>query len=232
MDTKSKPFTDPNVLTAFKLAADRDLILQSVYQGMGVASPDIHVRKQDAYYPPTLELPAYDPEQAKSLLAQAGYPDGVDVQLFTAAVMAAMPELAAAYKETAAKAGIRVSVKQWAPETYWDQVWFVKPFYAMTHPYDFPPFQLLEYYMPDATMNEAGIKDQKYAQWYNDISATADPQKRTAIVQEALAYAAQNWSFIIPAAPDSAYLAAPNLKGLEVDPSYLGNWVRDGYLGA
>ncbi len=77
-----KPFDDPQVRKAFAMAIDREGISKAAFFGHGAP----------LYGPPTTEdSPFYraelansfdhDPEQAKALLAEAGYPDGLDFEL-------------------------------------------------------------------------------------------------------------------------------------------------------
>jgi peptide/nickel transport system substrate-binding protein len=73
--------------------------------------------------------PDYDIDLAKSLLAQAGYPDGITIELHTSTTGGgAMVPLATVMKEKAAPAGINIEIVQ-VPETgYWSDAWMVKPF--------------------------------------------------------------------------------------------------------
>lgn len=68
----------------------------------------------DSYYPEGLGQTPYDPDQAKSLLAAAGLPGGVDVDLWAYGTYS---PLAVAYAETAKAAGIRANVQQGNPDT-------------------------------------------------------------------------------------------------------------------
>ncbi len=70
-----EPFNDPLVRQAFFQAIDRDTIAESVQNGAwenaeGLVPPNI------PQYDPSLTTFPYDPEAARELLAQAGYPGG------------------------------------------------------------------------------------------------------------------------------------------------------------
>lgn len=68
------PFDDPRVRRAFTLAIDRDTIASEVMHGVVDPSYSLVPPGVGGYYPP--KLVDYDPEEAKRLLAEAGYPNG------------------------------------------------------------------------------------------------------------------------------------------------------------
>ncbi|MGH3940200.1 MAG: ABC transporter substrate-binding protein [Pseudonocardiaceae bacterium] len=116
MDTTQAPFTDDRVRQAFKLAVDREAVLNTVFAGFGEVTSDLMMAPTDPYYPDDLEQVSYDPDQAKSLLAAAGFPTGVDVDLLTYGTYS---PLAVAYAEVAKAGGIRANVQQGNPDTFW-----------------------------------------------------------------------------------------------------------------
>jgi dipeptide transport system substrate-binding protein len=80
-NTEKKPFDDVRVRRALDMAINRDAIIEAVYLGAA--------RKAKNPIPPTLwsyndavvDTP-YDPAAAKRLLAEAGFPDGFDTDLW------------------------------------------------------------------------------------------------------------------------------------------------------
>jgi peptide/nickel transport system substrate-binding protein len=78
----SGPMADPRVRVAINKALDRDAISEAVY--FGTASPSVQLWPNDHRLanPDLDETLSYDPEGAKQLLEEAGYADGLDVQLF------------------------------------------------------------------------------------------------------------------------------------------------------
>ncbi|WP_416898036.1 MAG: ABC transporter substrate-binding protein [Minwuia sp.] len=73
------PFKDLRVRQAFYHAIDANLIKQKVMRGLSepsplMVAPGINGGNQDDF-----ERLAYDPDKAKALLAEAGYPDGFEV---------------------------------------------------------------------------------------------------------------------------------------------------------
>jgi ABC-type oligopeptide transport system substrate-binding subunit len=78
-NTDTKPFDDLKVRQAFSHAIDRDAICTKVMQGLEspaytMLPPSVPYNQADD--PEIQKIQAYDPELAKSLLAEAGFPDG------------------------------------------------------------------------------------------------------------------------------------------------------------
>jgi peptide/nickel transport system substrate-binding protein len=231
-DCSVKPWTDERVRMAFKLAMDRNVAVQSVYQGLATATSDINLLPDDPYYPPELGVRPYDPEQAKSLLAAAGYPDGLDVEMMTSNVYSAMPDLAVAYAQTAEAAGIRVNIKQAAAATYWDKVWMVEPFYTTYWQPNYPPDDLWYMYGPKSVFNEAKLDMPVFAQLFDQILKTGDQQKQIELTQQGHAIAADKWAHVIPAVCQSPWLANTKLKGVQGDPPMFRVRLKQAYFEA
>jgi peptide/nickel transport system substrate-binding protein len=118
------PGDNPQVIQAFKLATDRQEIFELVQQGYGAVGRDSPIGPLfTSYYTERTSLPARDPEAARSLLAQAGYPDGLSLELHTPDT-GGRPDLAAVLKEQWSEAGIDVEIMV-EPESvyYGDNGW-------------------------------------------------------------------------------------------------------------
>ena len=86
--TDRKPMSDPRVREALSIAVDLDSLVRVVYQGSGRPTaamvPTALWGRDD-----TLRPRAYDPVRAKQLLAEAGYPDGFETDLWAIPVVRA-----------------------------------------------------------------------------------------------------------------------------------------------
>ena len=127
MDNSRPPFDNKLVRQAFQAATDRELINQAALLGLGSITYDHSIASSDPRFAPQY-APEYDPELAKSLLEQAGYPDGIDITLHTGDVAPGIIEMAVAFKESAAPAGIRVDVQRQPSDAFWTEVFMQKPF--------------------------------------------------------------------------------------------------------
>jgi peptide/nickel transport system substrate-binding protein len=120
MRVDKEPWTDVRVRKALKLCQSRQRILDLAYFGEGLIGQDHHVAP--GVHPEYAEVPTpeYDPEQAKALLAEAGYPDGVDVEL---AIGTGWPDVVAygeTLKEDAAPGGFNITLNTMPNSQYWD----------------------------------------------------------------------------------------------------------------
>jgi peptide/nickel transport system substrate-binding protein len=116
-----EPWTDNRVRQALKLCQNREKILGLAYFGEGLPASDFHVYPGHPEYCDK-SLPAYDPEQAKQLLADAGYPDGLDVSVAVGTGWPDIVSYAEVLKEDAAPAGFNITLDTMPNSQYWD-IW-------------------------------------------------------------------------------------------------------------
>ncbi len=121
-----EPFTDARVRKAFRLATDSDRLLELAHAGLGAPTNHDHVAP---VHPDQADLGRMerDVEEAKRLLEEAGYPDGVDVELNCKRDPAWELNAAQAMAEQWAEAGIRCRLNVLPSAQYWDH-WTTFPF--------------------------------------------------------------------------------------------------------
>ncbi len=73
-----EPLGDVRVRKALQLSLNRELLLDAGYSGHGFLVDGILPRGMYGYNPNLSKIP-FDPDEAKNLLAQAGYPNGFDL---------------------------------------------------------------------------------------------------------------------------------------------------------
>jgi len=128
-NTTKAPFDNVKVRQAIQAATDRQAILQAAQFGMGAIAYDVPVTENSPDFNAACKPPEYNVELAKKLLAEAGYPNGIDIKLDTSTTGGgAMVPMATVMKEKAAPAGINIEIIN-NPETgYWSDVWLIAPF--------------------------------------------------------------------------------------------------------
>ena len=113
------PWKDVRVRNALKMCQDREKILQLGYYGEGQLGIDAHIAPVHPEYCEK-PLPKYDPEGARALLANAGYPDGIKATLATKNDLEE-PEVAQVLKELAAPGGFDLTLDITDPSGFWDR---------------------------------------------------------------------------------------------------------------
>jgi glutathione transport system substrate-binding protein len=108
LNTKLKPLDDVRVRQAINYATDRAALVASLLHGYGVAanSPLAPVTQ---YFDPTISGYAYDIDKAKALLKEAGYPDGISINV---AVQEPQANIAEALQGMWSNAGIKLDVQK------------------------------------------------------------------------------------------------------------------------
>lgn len=120
MRVDMKPWTDNRVRMALKLCQHREKILALAYQGQGLQGQDFHVYPKHPEYC-RKPIPAYDPQKAKKLLADAGYPDGIDVNLAVGSEWTDIVRYAEVLQQDALPAGIRINIQTMPVSQYWEK---------------------------------------------------------------------------------------------------------------
>jgi peptide/nickel transport system substrate-binding protein len=112
------PFNDVRVRTAMRLIANRPALVDDVTAGFGQVGNDVY-GKGVRFYNDTLPQRQQDIEQAKSLLKSAGH-SGLTVQLNSSTAASGMLESATVFAQQAAQAGVKVNLKQYPADSYFD----------------------------------------------------------------------------------------------------------------
>jgi peptide/nickel transport system substrate-binding protein len=124
MHFNEKPWTDDRVREAFKLSVDRGNYVDTLYLGYAIEADDQPIAPGMYPLAPAGRTPRQqDYEKAKALLAEAGYPDGVDLKTLyiDAASDGGFAEGFAVFMESQAKpAGFRLDLQP-TPD-YWN-IW-------------------------------------------------------------------------------------------------------------
>ena len=114
MNLRLKPFDDLKVRQALLYAIDRQAIVDALYGGTGEVASQFLPPSLWGHNPDLKPYP-YDPNKAKQLLAEAGYPNGFETDLWYMPVARpyypAPQAIAEAFAADLAQVGVRVTLK-------------------------------------------------------------------------------------------------------------------------
>ena len=218
MDVRTEPFDNVLVRRAFQAATDRQAILQAALAGKGGIASDHPIPSSDPNFNSECAPPAYDPELAKSLLAEAGYPDGIDQILYTSTAGPGMVEMAVAYKERAAAAGIRIDVQQMPEDAYWAKIWMVEPFVTVYWFGRNPDQALSIVYLSDGSWNESYYNNPTVDELILKARGQADDLGRAKTYGEVQCLLIDEVPRIIPVFQPMLNGVRNDVKGVQVHP--------------
>ena len=115
------PFTDPRVRQAIGYCLDREQMVDTLFEGRAIVGNDHPVHPTLPFFDSGQAQRPRDIEMARSLLADAGYPD------LTATIQAgdilASPDMAAIVEQNCAEAGITLTVNVTANSDFYGEFW-------------------------------------------------------------------------------------------------------------
>lgn len=113
-NTTKKPFDDVRVRKAISMAINKQAIIDGVYLGTGVAAKN-PIPPSMWSYNNAIKDDVYDPEAAKKLLAQAGFPNGFSTDLWAMPVQRPYnpnaKRIAELMQADLAKVGVKAEIK-------------------------------------------------------------------------------------------------------------------------
>lgn len=183
MQMTQKPFDDPKVRKAVRLATDPEKCLQIAHKGVGQAAEHHHVCTVHPDYK-KIEPLGYKPEEAKKLLAEAGHPDGIDIEIFCKPDPSWEQAAVEAMAEQWKAGNIRAKINVLPSAKFWE-VWTEVPFgfTEWTHrPLGFMVLALA--YRTGVPWNELRYSNKQFDELLAKAEGTLDVDKRREILGE------------------------------------------------
>lgn len=191
------PFDDVRVREAMKLVVDRQAMLDTVVLGFGELGNDTPV-------PPSSpvafrsDVPQQDIAKAKELLAEAGYADGLSIDLYTGEFYPGTVLFAQSYAEMASEAGIKVNLINTPADSFWDQIWLQKPLFGSAWGARSPALALSVAYRTGAAWNETRWARADYDSLLDKANGTLDAAERKRLLGEAQRLLATEGGLVLP----------------------------------
>jgi len=218
MACDQKPFDDVRLRQALALTVDREAMVGFVAEGYGTPGNDTPLSPAYHFYK-QLPLKPRDIAGAKRLLAEAGYPNGLDITMVASDTPGTRTQLGVAMRDMAKDAGFRINVQTMPHATYLDQVWkkgnFYVGFYNMQATAD-AIFSLL--YTSDAAWPETRWKNKDFDTLIEQARLTTDEARRRGLYDQAQALMNAGVPSVIPVFFDLLSAQRPYVQGYRLHP--------------
>jgi len=183
-----KPFDNKLVRQAANYSVDAQTIVKNIFEGSGYVLNGPIGANVIGYDPKHKRYP-YDPKKSRELLAQAGYPNGVDVKLyFSAGRFAQDREVCQVVAAQMEKGGFRVELisQEWA--IFWGTSGVnggKLPFYYIGRGSVVDADTLYDQYFRTGSSKRVAYSNPEYDKLIDEEQSTADSKKRIALLQQA-----------------------------------------------
>ncbi|MBB0246155.1 ABC transporter substrate-binding protein [Streptomyces alkaliphilus] len=219
MRTDTAPFDDPRVREAFRLAADREELVDTVFLGYGDVANDLPT-PHDPSTPTDLPQREHDVETARELLAEAGHGDGLTVTLHTTTSYPGMDTAATLYARQLQEIGVTAEVSVEPADDYWTTVYAQKPFY--TGYYGGISFADLVRVglLSESPTNETAYRSEEFDRGFEEAMATSDEARRDELLADIQRELWEDGGYVVWGTGDGIDLAAPHVHDLPDGPGF------------
>ena len=215
------PFSNKQVRQAFAWTIDRHQIISGLFPGIAVAANDHLIAPVFLAAFPRIQLPPQRNQNiamARQLLTDAGFPNGIDVELHTHDI-AGLKELAQAVVDMAGQAGIRIKLTV-EPDEIFYQHWTSVPFALEAWSSRPAATQLLTLaYRVGSPFNMPNFNNPKFESLMNQFDATVGTTARTQVAGQIAQLMWDELPAVIPLFYKTTKAARKRVEGLAAEPS-------------
>ena len=217
VDGVPNPFLDIRVREAANLAINREAIIEGLLTG--VEEPSYGVYKGTIGFPGEAlrsRYHGYDPERAKQLLAEAGYPDGFDTDLHIVTdFQVVVPTLALIVQQDLEAVGIRTTIVEYLSSEYFAEVrTFSKPgmFYFFSNAAAEPESVIGAEISEDGFYSVSVYPETEIHELYLAQRQAMVPTERAALIEELYTLFYDNYSWLFLTEVSAASMTAAHIN--------------------
>lgn len=196
LNNKVAPFDNVKVRQALSYAIDRQTIMDILADGGGAAVGSSMYPSFEKYFMPELvDTYSYDPEKAKSLLAEAGYPDGFEMDITVPSNYLPHMDTADVVAEQLKAVGVKVNIKLVDWETWVNDTYLGREYQSTIVGVDAANLTaraMLERFTSDAGNNFTNFSNEEYDKTFAEAVASTDEAQQTQLYKKLLTILADN----------------------------------------
>ncbi|MEM1343307.1 MAG: ABC transporter substrate-binding protein [Pseudomonadota bacterium] len=213
------PFDDPRVLKAMRMATDGQAVVVRALRDNASTGDHTHV---SPIHPEWVDLGTWEPDiaGATALLAEAGYPDGIDIPEFFVKTQPTWElDVAQVLVEGWARAGIRVKIQTLPASSFWDR-WTDYPFSLTSWGHRPLGMMVLSLaYRTGVPWNESSFSSARFDTLLDEIEGTVDPERQQEIMRELMSILREEGPIVQPFFMQVANAYNMRVKGIEMHPT-------------
>ncbi len=210
------PFDNHKVRRALQTAIDNASILASAYNNAGATAEHHHVSPLHPEYAQIAKMSA-DPDDAKAMLAEAGYGDGdLELEIVSISDVPWETRLTLAVAEQLKAIGVKANVNSLPGTAYWDK-WDKWDF--STTSWNGRPLGVQVYnlaYRSDGVWNETAMADSEFDAWLDQASAMSDAGERSKVMAKLEQRLQDEAVLIQPYWTGVFAVSSPRVKGYQI----------------
>jgi peptide/nickel transport system substrate-binding protein len=219
INNKQAPFDNVKVRQALEYAIDKKAVIDTAQFGIGVPIGS-HLPPATDYYVDLTSKYPYNPEKAKQLLAEAGFPTGFETTIILPQPYDYHIRNGQAIAEQLAKVGIKCKLETLEWGTYLSQVYNGRQ-YALTtlgHTGRLDPDPFLNRYVSTSKENYMNYSNPKYDELAAQGAVETDLKKRHEIYAQMQTLLADDAAAVYLLSPTSSVTVAKSVQGWIVYP--------------
>ncbi len=219
MNTEHEALSDVRVRQAINYAVDKDAVIDTVWFGYG--------NKIGSHYPPilkgyvdTTDVISYDPDKAKELLKEAGYGDGLTLDMYLPSAYPMYVSAGQVIADQLREVGITANIHTvewgvWLSDIYTNRQYDLT---VVGHTGRLDPFALLARYQSDSGENYMNYSNERVDEILASVQQERDEEKRLALYGELQHILAEEVPAVYLQSPIAIAVTAKDVAGFQSYP--------------
>lgn len=224
LNNKVAPFDKPLVREAFNYAVDREMLIEQTMEGFGTRLFTGMTPVMGEFFNSSLSgAYQYNPEKAKALLTEAGYPEGISTTITVPSNYLIHVNTAIVLADQLKASGITLEIKQvdwntWLKEVYVDRN-YETTVIALTS--NFPPRDVMSRYVSTSSDNFINFNSAEFDSMYAALLATTEASEQIGLYHRMQEILVEDNASVFLQDPSNIVAVKKGIGGYKIFPFYL-----------